>query len=587
MANVILDVGLILILSLLGSLISLRYNVPIALGLLITGAIVGPNGLSIISSKNIIDVFIEIGSVLLLFTIGVSFSLSHIIQNSIRALMVTMLKMGLVFLTSYFFCLLFGLSVDNAIIISLILSITSTAIFSGLVKGEHSHRSEISLLYSVLILEDVIGIAIIAFLSSLKAETLKSATINILLPLGVSLLFLGIVYALFERLIKRVVWYVDSLNNPDALILTAFSSAAILSFISYSLNLSFGIGAFLAGSLVSSVPAFKKVEHLLIPFNSLFSSMFFFSIGMLFDWKILFSSFALLVILNIINIISKFSGTFVSTYLLGSDSRGAVFSGLAMLPVGEFSILIAHVAPKSGLDVVSITTTTVVLSSLTSFILLKYEREIHTIVSRHIPYYERTKLSSLSKYLCNLAAYIEPGGRGFNRFLSDCSSVLLYSAIIGIIIGATLIISSFFSDSPISISGITMKDFIYLLGFLLFLAPLANLTRALKDTLETVSEAFLQNEISGTPLRERCTRGIVLFTILFLTSALIPLLFSAISLPPLSSSLAIIPFLMSILFLWDAARTAAQILKQTSISPHLKKYFSTREQREKLKKKII
>ncbi len=579
MENVFVDIGVILIFSLIGSIWAIKHKSPTVIGLLLAGAIIGPNALALVHSSEIISSFSELGAILLLFTIGIGFSISHMVQQSFRALMIASFKMGLVFLISYLFSLLFGLSVSDALIIGLILSITSTAIFASLIDREHKDRPEVKLLFAELIVEDVIGIILLTVISSMKIEAIASISTDILLPIAFSLVFLGAAYIIFERLVRWFMWYIDSFNNADALIMAAFCVAAVLTFTAKALGLSFGIGAFLAGSLVASVPVFKKVEHLLIPFNTVFASFFFFAIGMLFDWKAAFASLWLLLALNIINLFAKFGGTYLSTYLLGINSRGAVFSGLAMLSVGEFSILIAHeAAPLSSLDLVSLTAATVLISSIASTRLLKSERQIHEFLFRLAPASERAPFRSLSTYLRNLIAYIEPGGRGFRKFVEHGSKLLFYASLSGIIVGLAFIASRMAGNGGIVVAGATPRDIVHILGLLLFLAPGANALRELKEMFETIAEAFLQNEYAGMETGKRAKRGLMLFVFFFLCAFLTPPILAFISLPPIFYSAAIIPFAISILFLWDASRTAGQILKDSPIKSSLKtKLFERRK----------
>ena len=570
MHNIFTDMGLILIFSLIGSIISLRYRSPTVIGLLLAGALVGPHALSIVQSGEAIEIFSELGGALLLFTIGVGFSISNMVRQSFRALMITAFKMGLVFLISSLFSLLFGLPVADALIIGFVLSITSTAIFAGLVKDEFKNRPEVKLLFSVLVIEDIVGVVILTFFSSMKVEAVKSISTGVFVPIAFSVVFLGIAYIIFERLVRRFMWHVDNLNSSDALILAAFSVAFVLAFVSHMLGLSFGIGAFLGGSLVASVPVFKKVEHLLVPFNTIFASFFFFSVGMLFDWKAALGAIWLLLALNIINLLAKFAGTYFSTYLLGFDSKSAAFSALAMLSVGEFSILIAkEAAPSSSIDVVSLTTAIVMISAFFSSRLLSRERTIYPFLSSLFPRSERPPFRRLSGYLRNLMLYLEPGGRGFRRFLEQGSRLIFYGLLAAVVAGLTFIFSSIAPKTGILVAGAAMYDVVRIVGLLLFIAPFSAAVLAIKEILETAAEAFLQNECSALETGKRAKRALSLFALFFFTAFIIPIIFALISLPPIFYSIAAIPFAISILFLWDASRTAAFILRESPLKRRL------------------
>src|SRR3989344_140716 len=115
-----IELGLIILFSILGGVLAVRFKQPSVLGLLIVGAIVGPYSLGFIKDTSLIEASIEIGAILLLFTIGIEFSLEHLFNYGFRAIAIAAIKLGGVFLVGYFIAIIFNLGVVSALYIGVI-----------------------------------------------------------------------------------------------------------------------------------------------------------------------------------------------------------------------------------------------------------------------------------------------------------------------------------------------------------------------------------------------------------------------------------------------------------------------------------
>src|SRR3989344_2771927 len=164
-----IELGLIILFSILGGVLAVRFKQPSVLGLLIVGAIVGPYSLGFIKDTSLIEAAIEIGAILLLFTIGIEFSLEHLFNYGFRANIIAGIKLGTGFLLGYMASILLGFDVITSLYIGVILSITSTVIVIKILEQKGmSKRGEITLLITILILEDIFGVFALTFFSSLN-----------------------------------------------------------------------------------------------------------------------------------------------------------------------------------------------------------------------------------------------------------------------------------------------------------------------------------------------------------------------------------------------------------------------------------
>lgn|GEM_PF-4047373 len=371
-----------------------------------------------------------------------------------------------------------------------------------------------------------------------------------------------------ERLVRWFIGCIDCYGSNESLILACFSVAAVFAFVAQLSGLSFGIGAFLAGSLVASVEGFRKIEGAILPFSSVFSSIFFFTIGMLFDWKVAFTSVWLLVGVGAINAIAKFAGTSLSTYFFGYDSKKAVFSGIAMLPVGEFSILLAsQAAPFSSIDLVSVMSATVLISTMVSSVLLKKEDAIDNIVKKFLPEGNRGALKNISRYFNNIIVYFEPGGKCFERFLHHSSKAIFSASVAAIAIGSMIIFGRATEHVLGRVGGVFVSDILYAAGALLAVMPALSALKHLKEDFYVVAEAFLQNEGRKASLANRAERSVGLFVLFFVIAFLTPGVLALMHLPAQFFSIALVPFAISIIFLVDISRVSAHVIKKR----HLKR----------------
>jgi len=166
-----------------------------------------------------------------------------------------------------------------------------------------------------------------------------------------------------------------------------FALAIGFSYLAQALGLSTSVGAFLAGSLVASLPKGKVLEEALSPFTLALSSIFFLAIGLAVNLNTLFSNAVLVVVFIVAGIALKLAATGVSTYLNGFDSKSAAFAAVAMVPTGEFSLVIASEAAKagSGVDLIGLTSTLVFVSTVFATLFIQRHTEVQSLAARWMP----------------------------------------------------------------------------------------------------------------------------------------------------------------------------------------------------------
>ncbi|MDD5143016.1 monovalent cation:proton antiporter family protein [Methanoregula sp.] len=332
-----------------------RIKVPPLVAFILTGAIVGPYGLSVIKGQDQVASLAELGIILLLFTIGLEFSFKDLWKIRAIAIVGGMLQVLLSF--AFFFGLAFvlGLSVNQAILMGFLFSLSSTAIVLKILheRGEmDSPHGSIAL--GILIFQDLMAIPMIMAIPFLASIPLQDTT-PLLSPEALVTLVIEdlaivlVLIVLAKWIVPRVMHEIARTRNQElfllVVILTCFGVAWMVSFTGMSL----AIGALLAGLIISGSEYSHQATSIVLPFRDIFTSFFFISVGMLVDIRFLIANIWIVLFLIAIAILAKALLATAAPLALGYPLRTAVMTGLALAQVGEFSFIIAQSGFSAGI----------------------------------------------------------------------------------------------------------------------------------------------------------------------------------------------------------------------------------------------
>jgi len=381
------DFGVIVIVATIAGAIAIMLRQPSVIGLLVAGMIVGPHQLGLVGNLESISSFADVGAILLLFAIGLEFSMDSLKSLGAKAAILAATKMGIIMLLGYLAATLFGLSPITGMYLGAIFSITSTAIVSKILTEKNfSNRPEVPLLIASLIVEDIISIFILAILSGLGGAS-DQVSFNFILSVANSLVIFGVFYLVLSKVLKIVLDWLSENRAEETLAFSALSMGVGLSFLAQIAGLPASIGAFLAGNLIASLKKAEEFKQAIYPLIFVFSALFFLSVGMVVDLASILSNMWLVVGIAVFAIVIKFVATHISYYFVEADSHSATFAGLAMLSIGEFSILIAQLSSKvvTEIDLVGITSALVLVTSLTTSLLIDDSDFIWRKLRRLVP----------------------------------------------------------------------------------------------------------------------------------------------------------------------------------------------------------
>jgi CPA2 family monovalent cation:H+ antiporter-2 len=343
------DIIIIFGLSIAVLLIFHRLRVPAIVGFLLTGVVAGPHGLVLVKAVHDVEILAEIGLVLLLFTIGIEFSLKNMLQIKKSVLMGGSLQVLLTFLAFFVISRQIGLPFGEAIFMGFLVSLSSTAIVLKLIQ----ERAEVDSPHGrttlgILIFQDISIVPMILFTPLLAGATGNfGESLLDLVAKGIGIILLVVVGA--KWIVPRVLYQIARTRSRELFSLTIVVICLTVAWLTSSAGLSLALGAFLAGLIISESEYSHQAFGNILPFRDVFTSFFFVSIGMLLDVGFVFKQPGLvaLIVLGVLALKAIIAG-FV-TVLLGFPLRTTILVGLALAQVGEFSFILSKTGVEHGL----------------------------------------------------------------------------------------------------------------------------------------------------------------------------------------------------------------------------------------------
>lgn len=353
-----LAVGISVTVIMLSALLFERLKLPYILGVLVAGMIIGPYspfagtdifgldfGKIIITEPELVGVFAVIGSALILFGIGLEFSIVKLTQIGAFTFLAVALKIGIIYLAAYSSLFALGYSSQASALVAIALSFSSTPIIVKLLEVSGKiRRPEVPFIISILIIEDLLAVFFLGLITKPSAAGSEYAFAVSLLRVLLTFTF---AYLVLSRLISRFLSLVS--KSDELTILGTVSLVLIIGYLSEVIGLSFSVGAFLAGSTIAGSAESRRIEEKIRPFNSLFASFFFFSIGLLVDLTSVLANLQLLALFIVIGIAVRFAAGGISAYFAGYPGRSACFSAAVLLSMSELSLLIMSQGTSLGI----------------------------------------------------------------------------------------------------------------------------------------------------------------------------------------------------------------------------------------------
>ena len=349
--NILQDFAIIMIVAAVMTVISYKLKQPLILGYIGAGIIIGPHTppFNLISNTDVLNLFAEIGIILLLFTVGMEFPIQKLRNVGKRATIITVVEQLGTLIAGYFAGQALGFSFYNSIFMAVALSVSSTVIIMKMLEDLKILREGSSYLtLGILIIEDVVVLSIFAILQSTSISGTVSIT-EVLIPIGLTVAFIAAVLIIGSKTIPRLVDFVAKTNQSDVLVVAVLGLAFGFAYISNLLGISVAVGAFFAGVLIAESKSHAVTSILTTPIRDMFVALFFVSVGALMDINLIPVFIIPSLVLIGITSLSKFTIVFLSSRSQGFSKQIAFQTGVSLSSSrgGEMSLIVA----KGGIDI--------------------------------------------------------------------------------------------------------------------------------------------------------------------------------------------------------------------------------------------
>lgn len=317
-------------------------------GFLVTGMIIGPSGLGLIAQDEV-ELFAEIGVVILLFTVGLEFSLASLRQSWRPFLVAGGLQVGLTVLVAAGIAMAFDVPARNATFLGFLAALSSTAIVLKAYADRHELRSpQGSLVTGILLFQDF-SLAPMIVLTPVLAGSAAASLPSVLGRVGLGVLLVAVVFVLARRVMPRLLHWIVRTRVREVFLLGALGVCLAMGMLTSHLGFSMPLGAFLAGLVISESEYGHQVSAEVLPFRDLFNSLFFISLGMLFRFETLRTDGLEVLTLGAGVVLLKTLVAAIAVAYMMYPARTAVIVGLSLAQVGEFSFVLAGVGLGLGL----------------------------------------------------------------------------------------------------------------------------------------------------------------------------------------------------------------------------------------------
>ena len=326
-----------------------RLRVPTIVGFLLTGILAGPYGLGLVKAVHEVEILAEVGVVLLLFTIGIEFSLERLLQIKKSVLMGGSIQVLLTLLVTFVIARQLGQPIGESIFIGFLISLSSTAIVLKLIQ----ERAEVDSPHGrttlgILIYQDIIIVPMILVTPLLAGATGDlGESVLVLIAKGIGII--GLVFVSAKWIVPQVLYQIARTRSRELFLLSVVVICLAVAWITSSAGLSLALGAFLAGLIISESEYSHHALGNILPFRDVFTSFFFVSIGMLLDVGFLFRQPGTIVLIALGILVLKSIIAGFATVLLGFPFRTSILVGLALGQVGEFSFILSKTGVEYGL----------------------------------------------------------------------------------------------------------------------------------------------------------------------------------------------------------------------------------------------
>src|SRR3954465_6388042 len=342
------NLAVVLCVAAVATVVFQRLRQPVVFGYLLAGMIVGPHiSIPLVADPQTVRALSELGVILLMFSLGLEFSVRKLVQVSRSAGLVALFECSVMVSVGYLVGQMLGFTRMESIFAGAIVGISSTTIIVKAFQEQKVKGRVTELVFGILIVEDLIAIFLLTILTTIARSGAITPTDLALTAVRLGMFLVGLIgFGILT--VPRAIRAVQRLGQPETTLVASIGICFAAALIALSFGYSVALGAFIAGSLVAESGHEVDIEHLVRPVRDMFAAIFFVSVGMMIDPAALAAHWAAALALTLAVIIGKVLAVTVGAFLAGHGRRTAMKAGMSLAQIGEFSFIIAGVGVTSG-----------------------------------------------------------------------------------------------------------------------------------------------------------------------------------------------------------------------------------------------
>jgi CPA2 family monovalent cation:H+ antiporter-2 len=403
--DLISDLALILAAAAITTLLFKLIKQPLVLGYILAGFLVGPhfNFIPTVTDHESIHIWAEIGVVFLLFSLGLEFSFKKLVKVGGSASITAVVEVVFMLLTGFLAGAAMGWSTMDCIFLGGILSVSSTTIIiRAFEELGIKHKKFAGLVFGILIVEDLVAILLLVLLSTV-AVSQQFAGVEMLTSILKLCFFLVLWFMAGIFLIPTFLRKTKSLMNDETMLVVSIALCLLMVVLAVKVGFSPALGAFIMGSILAETTQAERIEHLTKSVKDLFAAIFFVSVGMLIDPKVLVDYAVPILIITVATVAGKFLSSGIGALISGQPLKTAVQTGLSLAQIGEFSFIIATLGLTLKVTSDFLYPIAVAVSAITTFTtpyLIQQSEPFYRFLDRILP----TKLTAgIARYSTSTA----------------------------------------------------------------------------------------------------------------------------------------------------------------------------------------
>ncbi|MEZ4287260.1 MAG: cation:proton antiporter [Polyangiales bacterium] len=382
------DLAAVTVVAAVTSMLAHRFGQSSILGYLLAGLIVGPYiPLPLFANPERMQELAEVGVVLVMFAVGLEFRIRRLIEILPASGLTACVQIAALSWAGFTFGDFLGWSTTASICLGATIAISSTMVVSAVLRSTPVDSDVRSNVFGVLIVQDVVAIVLMAVVTGFASgRELDFRSLGLLVGQLAGAIALMLVVALL--ILPRLVRYAVAQSDTEILVVLVAAAAFGLASAAHYLGYSVALGAFISGIAVGESGRSHSIEHAIEPLRSLFSAIFFVSIGMAVDPLVAWQNLPIALGLCVIVIGAQFLSVTVITVLTGSSLRRGIYTGIALGQIGELSFILATIGIMGGIlpsEALPALVTVATITAFTTPMLLRRGQTIVDAVDRWLP----------------------------------------------------------------------------------------------------------------------------------------------------------------------------------------------------------